>query len=57
MARLETIRLVVAIATHRGWKMHQLEVKSTFLNGFLHEEVYVEKSLSFEIKGQEEMVY
>src|SRR6187399_2543367 len=33
VARIETIRLVVAIATYKNWSMHQLDVKSAFLNG------------------------
>jgi hypothetical protein len=40
VARIETIRLVVAIATYKNWSMHQLDVKSAFLNGPLDEEVY-----------------
>ncbi|GAU44417.1 hypothetical protein TSUD_100640 [Trifolium subterraneum] len=57
VARLETIRLVVAITSYRGWSMHQLDVKSAFLNGPLDEEVYVKQPPSFEIKGQEEKVF
>lgn len=41
VAILETIRIVVSKATYRGWKMHQLDVKSAFLNVPLKEEVYV----------------
>ncbi|RDX81584.1 Copia protein, partial [Mucuna pruriens] len=41
VARIETIRLVVAITTNASWSMHQLDVKSAFLNGPL-EEVYVD---------------
>ncbi|MCI29822.1 pentatricopeptide repeat-containing protein, partial [Trifolium medium] len=57
VARLETIRLVVAIASYKDWAMHQLDVKSAFLNGPLKEEVYVKQPPGFEIKGQEEKVY
>lgn len=57
VARLETIILVVVITTYKGWKMHQLDVKSTFLNGSLEKEVYVKQSPDFEVKGQEKMVY
>ena len=39
VARLETIRIVVSTAAYRGWKIHQLDVKSSFLNGPLEEEV------------------
>ncbi|KAK2365584.1 putative mitochondrial protein [Trifolium repens] len=57
VARIETIRLVVAIATYKNWSMHQLDVKSAFLNGPLDEEVYVKQPPGFEIKGQENKVF
>ncbi|RDX82188.1 hypothetical protein CR513_37053, partial [Mucuna pruriens] len=52
----ETIRLVVAITINVGWSMHQLDVKSAFLNGPL-EEVYVDQPLGFVVKGKENKVY
>ncbi|WJX39555.1 DNA helicase [Trifolium repens] len=57
VARIETIRLVVAIATYKSWSMHQLDVKSAFLNGPLDEEVYVKQPPGFEIIGQENKVF
>jgi Reverse transcriptase (RNA-dependent DNA polymerase) len=41
VARHETIRILIALAAHKGWKLYQLDVKSAFLNGVLKEEVYV----------------
>ncbi|RDX87963.1 Copia protein, partial [Mucuna pruriens] len=38
VARIETIKLVVAAAIFRGWLLHQLDVKSAFLNGPLKED-------------------
>jgi hypothetical protein len=38
------------------WKVHQMDVKSTFLNG-IKEEVYVEQSLGFDVLGLEKKVY
>jgi len=35
VARLDTIRLLLAIAAQKGWKVIQLDVKSAFLNGVL----------------------
>lgn len=57
MARLETIRLVVSVASSKGWHLYQLDVKSTFLNGPLNEEVYVTQPPGFVIKGEEHRVY
>lgn len=41
VARLDSVRLILAIAAHVGWKVHHLDVKLAFLNGELDEEVYV----------------
>jgi hypothetical protein len=41
VARLETVRLLLALAAHSGWQVHHMDVKSAFLNGDLAEEVYV----------------
>ena len=57
VARIKKIRIVVSIAAYRGWKMHQLDVKSAFLNGPLEEEVYVTQPPGFDVKGQESKVY
>jgi hypothetical protein len=42
VARLDTIRTLIALAAQKGWKLFQLDVKSAFLNGVLEEDVYVE---------------
>ena len=57
VARIETIRLVVALASGKGWPMFQLDIKSAFLNGPLEEEVYVTQPPGFEIEGSENKVY
>ena len=44
IARLESIRILLAIASHLNFKLYQMDVKSAFLNGMLQEEVYVEQS-------------
>ena len=48
MARYTSIRAIMALATKLGWKLHQMDVKTTFLNGVVEEEVYVEQPLGFE---------
>ena len=43
VARLESIRILLAYASHHNFKLQQMDVKSAFLNGPLHEEVYVKQ--------------
>ena len=42
IARMESICSVMVIAAQQKWKVYQVDVKSTFLNGVLKEEVYVQ---------------
>ncbi|KAJ0833844.1 putative RNA-directed DNA polymerase [Helianthus annuus] len=57
VARFETIRIVIAVAALKGWLLHQMDVKSAFLNGELTEEIYVEQPEGFKVKGSENKVY
>ncbi|KAI5324560.1 hypothetical protein L3X38_033633 [Prunus dulcis] len=57
VARLDTVRALVALAAQKNWKLFQLDVKSAFLNGVLSEEVYVDQPLGFVIQGSEDKVY
>jgi hypothetical protein len=41
VARIESIRLILAVTEHEGWRVHHMDVKSAFLNGDLAEVVYV----------------
>jgi hypothetical protein len=56
VAKLNTIRMLIALATMFHWKLHQLDVKSTFLNGDLKEEVYLTQPEGFVENGQEHLV-
>lgn len=53
VARMDTIRALIAIAAQNGWKIHQLDIKSAFLNRDLEEDIYVEQPQGFVVKGQE----
>jgi hypothetical protein len=48
VACLEAIRILLAFATSKGLKLYQMNVKSVFLNGVIHEEVYVRQPPGFE---------
>eukprot|EP00253_Pinus_taeda_P023629 PITA_23629 len=39
-----------------GWKIHQMDVKTAFLNGFIQEEVYIKQPQGFEVHGKESHV-
>ena len=42
VAHMDTVKIVLAIVAQNKWLVYQMDVKSTFLNGYLDEEVYVE---------------
>jgi len=47
VSRLESIRLLLGVACIMKFKLFQMDVKGAFLNGYLHEEVYVEQPKGF----------
>ena len=57
VARLEAIRLLLAFACFRGFKLYQMDVKSAFLNGYISEDVFVEQPSSFECSINTNLVY
>jgi hypothetical protein len=57
VAKLESIRILLAYATHHDFKLYQMDVKSVFLNGPIKEEVYVEQPLDFEDEEYPNHVY
>ncbi|WVZ15405.1 hypothetical protein V8G54_012971 [Vigna mungo] len=57
VARLDTIRLLLAIAAQKSWKVFHLDVKSAFLNGILQEEIYVEQPQGFVKESEGDTVY
>jgi hypothetical protein len=52
MARLTTIRVLLSLAASHGLFVHQMDVKTTFLNGELDEEIYMEQPTGFVANGQ-----
>ena len=43
IARYTFIKTIISLASVMGWKLHQMDVKTTFLNGVIEEEVYIEQ--------------
>ena len=56
VARYTSIRSIISIAAEMGWKIHQMDVKTAFLNGFIQEEVYIEQPQGFEVHGKKSHV-
>ena len=56
VARLESVRVLLALAANAGWAVHHMDVKSAFLNGELQEEVYVQQPPGFVVAGKEHLV-
>jgi hypothetical protein len=56
VARMESVRLFMALAAQESWKLHHMDVKSAFLNGELEEEVYVKQPPGYIKEGEEHKV-
>jgi hypothetical protein len=54
---LEAIRFLLASSVAKGFKLHQMDAKSAFLNGVLEEEVYVRQPPGFESEKYPHRVY
>ena len=56
VAKMEAIRIFLTYACSRKIKFHQMDVKSTFLNGELEKEVYIEQPKCFLLSQKEDYV-
>ncbi|KAK8921048.1 hypothetical protein KSP39_PZI020906 [Platanthera zijinensis] len=56
VARIDTIRLIIALAAHYGWTIMQMDAVAAYLNGYLEEDVYIEQPPGYGVKGQEKKV-
>ena len=56
VARMESVRVLLALAAQEGWRVHHMDIKLAFLNGDLKEEVYVKQPPGFTVARKEKMV-
>jgi hypothetical protein len=56
VARLEAIRIFPSYPCHKRFKVYQMDVKSSFINGDLNEEVYMEQPEGFELSDNPDLV-
>ena len=47
VARMDSIRMVLAIVASKSWEVHHMDVKSAFLHGDLEEEIYMKQPEGF----------
>jgi hypothetical protein len=56
VSRYTSIRTIIALVASMGWKLHQMDVKTTFLNGEIEEEVYIEQPEGFVTRNEKSHV-
>jgi hypothetical protein len=56
VARYTSIRTIIALDSALGWRLHHMDVNTSFLNDDIEEEVYIEHPYGFVIHGKESYV-
>jgi hypothetical protein len=56
VARYTSIRTIIALTAKMKWNLHHMDVKTTFLNGVIKEEVYIEQPQGFEVEDMKSHV-
>ena len=56
VTRITSIQMLMAIVVLHNLEKHQMDVKTTFLNGELNDEIYMEQPEGFIVPGQEKKV-
>jgi len=51
----DSLRIVMALVAHYDLELHQMDIKIAFLNGDLHEDVYMAEPEGFVVEGKEHM--
>jgi hypothetical protein len=56
VSRKDSLRIVLALVAHYDLELHQMDVKTAFLNGDLYEDVFMKQPEGFKPEGQEHLV-
>nr|KYP40054.1 Retrovirus-related Pol polyprotein from transposon TNT 1-94 [Cajanus cajan] len=56
VSKKDSLRIIMALVAHYDLELHQMDVKTVFLNGDLEEDVYMDQPMGFINKGKEHMV-
>lgn len=58
VARITSIRIIIALTAHHDWELHQMDVKSAYLNGDLEEEIYMQQPEGYAVaEGNKQLVW
>jgi hypothetical protein len=57
VAKMIIVRVIIVMATAKGWSLHQMDVKNVFFHGDLHEEVYMEQPPGYVDQTHLNLVY
>ena len=56
VSKKDSLRIIMALVAHFDLELHQMDVKTAFLNGNLDEDIYMEQPEGFAKKGNEDLV-
>ena len=56
ISKKDSFRIIMALVAHYDLELHQMDVKTAFLNGDLEEDVYMDQPVGFTEEGKEHMV-
>jgi Reverse transcriptase (RNA-dependent DNA polymerase) len=54
--KMNTVRILLSVAVNQKWTLHQMDVKNTFLQGMLEEEIYMAPPLGYIQQGNSNLV-